>query len=80
MKEWIGYANKYMEKMNIADVALLKACVFSLGMLAGAGIPKPHRKKAMVTAGIVFACTYGPLMTKFFRVVLGEAKRQRELA
>lgn len=70
MKELIGYAQKYKSQMNLMDFALVKFCLMSIGVLVGLGIPKNHKKKVSAFAGVVFAVTYAPLMTKFLRIVL----------
>ncbi|PKM83881.1 MAG: permease of phosphate ABC transporter [Firmicutes bacterium HGW-Firmicutes-11] len=75
MKELLNYGKKYMEKMNVADMAMLKTCVLSLGVLIGVSIPKTHKKKATAVASVAFAFTYAPLMTKFLSVVLDESKK-----
>ncbi len=70
MKELIGYAEKFKSQMNLADFALVKFCLISIGVLTGLGVPKKHRKHASAIAGVVFVVTYAPLMTKFLRIVL----------
>lgn len=76
MKELLNYANTYIRKMNISDFAMLKVCVFSLGLLAGFAVPKRHKKKAAGIAATAFAFTYAPLMTKLLVTVLEESKNQ----
>lgn len=76
MKELLNYANTYIRKMNVSDVAMLKVCLCSLGLLAGLAIPKNHKKKAVGIASTAFAFTYAPLMTKFLVTVLEESKKQ----
>ncbi len=74
MKEILRYSNKYLEKMNICDVALLKVCLCSLGVLVGVCVPKKYKKKVATTAGITYLVTYAPLMTKFLKVIIEESK------
>ena len=50
-------------------MAMLKFCLFSIGILAGMKIPIRNKKKAAVLALLVFLITYIPLMTKFVGVV-----------
>ncbi len=76
MKEVLNYANTYIRKMNIADFAMLKVCLCSLGLLAGLAIPKKHKKKAAGIAATTFAFTYAPLMTKLLVTVLEDSKKQ----
>jgi hypothetical protein len=76
MRELLNYANGYIRKMNVSDIAMLKACLCSLGLLAGLAIPKKHKKKAAGIAATTFAFTYAPLMTKLLVTVLEESKKQ----
>ena len=76
MRELLNYANVYILKMNVSDIAMLKVCLCSLGLLAGLAIPKKHKKKAAGIAATTFAFTYAPLMTKLLVTVLEESKKQ----
>jgi len=76
MRELLNYANGYIRKMNVSDIAMLKVCLCSLGLLAGLAIPKKHKKKAAGIAATTFAFTYAPLMTKLLVTVLEESKKQ----
>ena len=70
MNELIGYAQKFKSQMTLMDFALIKFALISIGALIGLGVPKKHGKKVAAVAGVTFAVTYAPLMTKFLRVVL----------
>jgi len=74
MKDLIGYYEKYKEKMNMADFALLKTALISFGVLGGLLVPKAHRKKAAVTACAVYSISIVPIMAKFLGVVLENSK------
>lgn len=76
MRELLNYANGYIRKMNVSDFAMLKVCLFSLGLLVGLAIPKKHKKKAAGIAATTFAFTYAPLMTKLLVTVLEGSKKQ----
>lgn len=69
MKKLFCCADRYLQKSDWRDMAMLKFCLFSLGILAGMRIPAGNRKKAAVTALCVFLITYIPLMAKFIGVV-----------
>lgn len=76
MKKLIAAGNLYLKKMDLTDVALLKLCLGSLGVLIGLGCAKRHKKGAGFLAGFLFILTYVPLMGKFLRAVIdadGEA-------
>ncbi len=74
MKNLFCYADKYLQKSDWKDIALIKFCLFSMGVLIGILIgrrwPKKNRKAAVMTAMLVFIGTYIPLMTKFFGIVM----------
>ena len=67
MKKLFYYADRYLQKSDWKDMAMLKFCLFSIGILAGMKIP--IRNKAAVLALLVFLITYIPLMAKFIGVV-----------
>lgn len=72
MGKLFDYADKYLEKSSWKDFAIIKVCLFSMGILAGMRIPERNRKRAGSIAAIVFLVTYIPLMAKFFAVVMEE--------
>ena len=69
MKKLLGYADKYLKKSNWKDMALLKFCLFSMGILAGMQLPARNKKKVQAVAFCVFWATYIPLMAKFIGVI-----------
>lgn len=69
VKKLFGYADRYLEKSDWKDLAMIKFCLFSMGVLAGMRIPEKKQKTAVWIAAAVFAATYIPLMAKFFSVV-----------
>lgn len=72
MKKLFDYADRYLEKSTWKDIAVLKFCLFSLGILAGIQIPKKNKKEAGLLALFVFAVTYLPLMGKLVGVIVEE--------
>lgn len=70
MKKLFCYAEKYIAKSDWKDFAMLKFCLFSMGILAGMQIPKRNRKQAGWIAAVVFTGTYIPLMAKFLSVLM----------
>lgn len=70
MKKLFCYADRYLEKSTWKDIAMLKFCLFSLGILAGIYIPKKNHKKAGILALFIFLLTYVPLMKKFIGIVV----------
>lgn len=69
MNKLFYYADKYIEESDWKDLAMIKFCLFSMGILAGIQIPKRSRQQAGWIAGVVFVATYIPLMAKFFSVI-----------
>lgn len=69
MKKLLDYADRYIENSTWKDVAMLKFCLFSLGILAGMQIPKKDKKEAGILAFVVFVLTYIPLMKKLVDMI-----------
>ena len=60
-------ADRYCKESNWKTLALLKFCLFSMGILVGMLIPQ-EKKKAVAGVGFAaFMVTYIPLMAKLFR-------------
>lgn len=72
MKKLFVYADQYIQESSWKDIAMLKFCLFSMGILAGMQIPGKKRRAAGIAAALVFAVTYVPLMTKYIRIVTGK--------
>ncbi len=74
MKKLFYYGDRYLEKSDWKDMAVLKFCLFSMGILAGMRIPEKNRKKAAVIALFTFLITYIPLMAKFIWIMAENEK------
>lgn len=68
MKKLLDLGNRYAKESTWKDFALVKFCLFSMGLAAGIQVPDKHKKKALGVAACVFTSTYIPLMSKVFRV------------
>ena len=68
MKALLDLGNRYAKESTWKDFALVKFCMFSMGLAAGTKIPDKHKKTAVTAAAAVFAATYVPLMAKVFKV------------
>ena len=44
MKRLLNYADQYLQKCVWKDMAVIKCCVFSVGILAGTYIPKKNKE------------------------------------
>lgn len=71
MKKLFDYADRYIQESSWKDMALLKFCLFAMGILAGMQIPEKNRKRVGIAAVLVFAVTYVPLMSKYIGIVMG---------
>lgn len=60
--------NAYVKQSDWKDLALVKACLFSMGILTALHLPLRTLPKARKWARRIFIITYVPLMKKFFRV------------
>ena len=69
MEKLFYSADRYIKKSGWKDLAMLKFCLFSIGVLAGMCIAEKDRKTVRAVAAAVFTVTYIPLMTKFFAIV-----------
>ena len=72
MKKLFYYADRYLQKSDWKDMAMLKFCLFSIGILAGMRIEEKDKKRAGTIALGVFLVTYIPLMAKFIRIAADE--------
>lgn len=69
MSKLFDKANKYLSKCDWKDVALLKFCLFSMGIIAGTHVSRENKKATNLIAAIVFIITYIPLMEKFIPIL-----------
>lgn len=72
MKKLFYYGDLFMRKSGWRDMALVKFCLFSMGLLVGTQIPRKNHKPVMFCAFLVFICTYIPLMAKLFGILREE--------
>ena len=75
MKTLFASADEYLQNSDWKDIAVLKLCLLSLGLLAGMQLPEKHRNTARVAAVVIFVATYIPLMTKFLRILVGKSRK-----
>lgn len=75
MKKIFGYADEFIKQSDWRDLALIKFCLCSIGIMWGMALPKRVHKPVALAVVSVFAATYIPLMLKFFRI-MGIANRE----
>ena len=64
--------NRYAKESTWKDFALVKFCLFSMGLIVGALVPQKQKKKVIGASACVFLATYIPLMAKVFRIATNE--------
>jgi hypothetical protein len=70
MKDLLNYADNYMKQCNWKDMALIKSCLFALGLLVGISLPKDKKKPFLSIASIMYVITYIPIMIKFVKFII----------
>lgn len=68
MNRIFKWAGEYIARCDWKDLALLKFCLCSVGILIGIAAPKKAKAPLAVAAAVVFIATYIPLMKKFIDV------------
>ena len=76
MKALFTSADEYLCQSSWKDLAVLKLCLLSLGLLIGMEIPKRGRKETRIAAALLFAATYIPLMVRYLRILLRTAREE----
>ena len=69
MKRLFAGADEFLRESGWRDLALVKFCLFSMGLLAGLQVTERCRKRVRIAASAVFLLTYIPLMAKFLRIL-----------
>lgn len=75
MKGIMKMASRYLTTMRLVDMAVLKVCLLSLGILIGLLIAKDTHRAAFTIFLVVFAATYIPAMWRFIGFALQKEKR-----
>ena len=63
-------ADRYLRASDWKDIALIKLCLFAIGLLAGMQVRESDKKAVRAGAAALFAVTYIPLMSKYIGVQL----------
>lgn len=61
-------ADEYCKKGNWKTLALLKVCLFAMGIIIGMQVPKEKKKWVLGVSCLAFLATYIPLMGRFFHL------------
>ena len=78
MKKLLKITNEYIKTMKWEDVALLKVCLFSLGLLSGIFLRRSDNKAAKAAAGVSFAVSYVVIMKDFIAFLVDALKHEDE--
>lgn len=78
MKRLIHSANEYVKKSDWKDLALIKLCVCSAGVMLGAALPKKAKKPVAIGAMALFTASYIPLATKFISIYTAQKEEEEE--
>lgn len=70
MKKLFETADAYVKSSNWKDLALIKFCLFSIGLMVGTRVGRKNKRPVFLAALAVFVATYIPLMVKYIRVLL----------
>lgn len=65
LKKWCDAGRLMMKDMDLEDMAALKICLLSMGVLGGIALPLKWKKPAAFFGSMLFVGTYVPLMTRF---------------
>ena len=68
MKKLLAFGDRYAKQSTWKDFALVKLCLFSMGLVVGTLISEQYNRAVIVVAVCVFAVTYIPLIVKMIRV------------
>lgn len=74
MNKLLRCTDQYVKESTWKDLALIKLCLGSAGLLVGMATPKKAKKHMAFGAMIVFVATYVPLMLKFLGILLEDKK------
>ena len=74
MKRIFASADEFVRQSGWKDLAVLKFCLLSLGLLAGMQIAERCKKGVRIAASVVFTLTYIPLMVKYLKILIGKGE------
>ena len=69
-------ADRYLRASDWKDIALIKLCLFAIGLLAGMQVRDSDKKAVRAGAAALFVVTYIPLMSKYIGVQLVDAEKK----
>ena len=68
MKKLLAFGDRYAKQSTWKDFALVKLCLFSMGLVVGTLVSEQYKRAVIIVAICVFAAAYIPLIVKMIRV------------
>ena len=65
IQKWLSAGRLMVRELELEDMAALKLCLMSLGLLLGLSVPRRKKPALALFSTLVFLGTYLPLMVKF---------------
>lgn len=78
MQKLLDYGDEFIQQSNWKDLALIKLCLWAMGIICGMAIPKKAHKSVAFIAILVFIMTYVPLMIKLLTIIDKNALNEME--
>ena len=69
MKRLFASADEFVRQSDWKDLAIIKFCLFSIGLLVGLQITEKCKKGVRIAASMIFTFTYIPLMIKYLKIL-----------
>ena len=75
MKRIFDSADEFIRRSDWKDLAIVKFCLFSIGLLVGLQITEKYKKGVRIAASVVFTLTYIPLMVKYLGILTAKGEK-----
>lgn len=75
LRKWAAAGKRFVNGMELEDIAIMKFCLIAFGALVGLALPKKAKRPSALLAAVVFLGTFGTILYRFFVSLTG---RERE--
>ncbi|NCB62141.1 MAG: hypothetical protein EOM52_00755 [Clostridia bacterium] len=65
LKNLMTAAKRFVNEMELKDIAIMKICLIAFGVLTGLALPKRARRPSAFFAALIFLGTWGTMMFRF---------------
>lgn len=65
LKNIVTAGKRYVNEMELEDIAIFKLCLIAFGVLAGLALPARARRSSAIFAAFLFLGTCGAVMLRF---------------